>query len=193
MSTSPQPPRPPAPPQPPQSGSNIVAIVLLVLALVVLVSGIAVWAGLRFLSHNLHLRVDERGGGQKDVSINTPVGSIEVHHGVNEDSLGLPLYPGATRVPDKDSATVNLGFGGEASMQVRAAKFETSDSLERVKAFYKERLGGEVSKFTEEGASGKATFEIKTGDQEKIVVLEGAGSKTQIKLVRVSFGEHETN
>ena len=193
MSTSPQPPRPPAPPQPPQSGSNIVAIVLLVLALIVLVSGIAVWTGLKFLSQNFHLQVEERGGNHKEVSINTPVGSIEVHHEVNEDSLDLPIYPGATRVKDKDAATVNLAFGSELGMQVLAAKFETPDSLETVKAFYKEHLGSRVTKFSERGSSGKTTFEIKTDDQEKVVVLEGAGSKTQIKLVRVSFAEHESN
>ena len=193
MSTSPQPPRPPAPPQPPRSGSNIVAIALLVLALIVLVSGIAVWTGLKFLSHTFRLQVEERGGGQKEVSINMPFGSIEVHHEVNEDSLGLPLYPGATRVKDKDSATVNLGFGGEASVHVLAAKFETSDSLERVKAFYKERLGSEVSKFTDQGSGAKTTFEIKSDNQEKIVALEGGGNKTLIQLVRVSFGENVSN
>ena len=193
MSTSPQPPRPPVPPQPPRSGSNIVAIALLVLALIVLVSGIAVWTGLRFLSHNLRMQVEERGGRNKEVSINTPVGSIEVHHDVNEDSLGLPIYPGATRVKDKDSAAVNLGFGGEASVQVLAAKFETSDSLERVKAFYKEHLGSEVTKFTDQGSDGKTTFEIKTHNLEKVVALEGGGSRTLIKLVRVSFGKNESN
>jgi len=193
MSTSPQPPRPPVPPQPPRSGSNIVAIVLLVLALIVLVSGIAVWTGLRFLSHNLRMQVEERGSRGKEVSINTPVGSIEVHHDVNEDSLSLPIYPGATRVKDKDSASVNLGFGGEAGVQVLAAKFETSDSLERVKAFYKEHLGSEVTKFTDQGSDGKTTFEIKTHNLVKVVALEGAGSRTLIKLVRVSFGKNESN
>jgi len=193
MSTSPQPPRPPAPPQPPRSGSNIVTIVLLVLALIVLASGIAVWTGLRFLSHNLRMQVEERGGSHKEVSINTPVGSIEVHHDVNEDSLGLPIYPGARRVKDKDSATVNLGFGGEEGVQVLVAKFETSDSLESVKAFYKEHLGSEVTKFTDQGLSGKTTFEIKANGQEKVVAIEGAGSKTLIKLVRVSFGKNESN
>jgi len=193
MSTSPQPPRPPVPPQPPRSGSNIVAIALLVLALIVLVSGIAVWTGLRFLSHNLRMQVEERGGRNKEVSINTPVGSIEVHHDVNQDNLGLPIYPGATRVKDKDSAAVNLGFGGEQSVQILAAKFETSDSLERVKAFYKEHLGSEVTKFTDQGSDGKTTFEIKTHNLEKVVALEGGGSRTLIKLVRVSFGKDESN
>jgi hypothetical protein len=170
-----------------------VAIALLVLALIVLVSGIAVWTGLKFLSHNFRLQVEERGGGRKEVSINTPIGSIEVHHEVNEDSLGLPIYPGARRVKDKDSAAVNLGFGGEASVQVLVAKFETSDPLESVKAFYKERLGGEVSKFTDQGWNRKTTFEIKTKNLEKVVALEGEGSKTLIQLVRVSFGKNESN
>ena len=196
MSTSPQPPRPPVLPQPPRSGSNVVAIVLLVLALIVLVSGIAVWTGLRFLSHTVRLQVEEGGGGKKAVSINIPggkIGSIEVQHDVNEDSLGLPIYPGATRVKDKDSATVNLGFGGEAGVRIVAAKFETSDSLERVKAFYKERLGSEVTKFTDHGSEGKTTFEIKTHNLEKVVALEGGGSRTLIQLVRISFGKSESN
>ena len=193
MSTSPQPPRPPAPPQPPRSGSNIVAIALLVLALIVLVSGIAVWTGLKFLSHNFQVQVAERGGGQKGVSINTPIGSLEVHKDVNEATLDLPLYPGATRVNDKDSATVDFGFGDAAGVHIRVAKFETSDSLARVKAFYKERLGSQVTKFTGEGSNGKSTFEIKTGDQDRVVALEGAGSKTLIKLVRITFGKSESN
>jgi hypothetical protein len=96
-------------------------------------------------------------------------------------------------VKDKDSAAVNLGFGGEASVQVLAAKFETSDSLERVKAFYKEHLGSEVTKLTDRGSDGKTTFEIKTRNLEKVVALEGGGSRTLIKLVRVSFGKNESN
>jgi hypothetical protein len=170
-----------------------VAIALLVLALIVLVSGLAVWTGLKFLSHDLRLQVEERGDDHKEVSINTPVGSIEVHHDVNQDSLGLPIYPGATRVKDKDSAAVDLGFGGEQSVRVLAAKFETSDSLERVKAFYKAHLGSEVTKFTDQGSEGKTTFEIKTHNLEKVVALEGAGSRTLIQLVRVSFGKNESN
>jgi uncharacterized membrane protein YphA (DoxX/SURF4 family) len=61
MSTSPQSMRPPMPPQPPRPSSNIVAIALLVLALIVLVSGIAVWTGLKFLSHDLRLQLKGMG------------------------------------------------------------------------------------------------------------------------------------
>jgi hypothetical protein len=165
----------------------------LVLALIVLVSGIAVWTGLKFLSHSLRVQVEEREGHNKEVSINTPVGSIEVQREVDEDSLGLPLYPGAMRVKDKDSAAVNLGFAGEAGAHVLVAKFETADSFERVKAFYKERLGSHVTKFTEHGSYGQTSFEIETHNLIEVVALEGAGSHTIIKLVRVSFGKTEGN
>jgi hypothetical protein len=161
-------------------------------ALIVLISSMAVWTGLKFLSQNLHMQVAE-GGGKKDVSINTPVGSIEVHHDVDAASLDLPIYPGATPVKSKDSASVNLGFGSEANVRVLVAKFETPDTLEKVKNFYKVRLGTEVTKFTDEGAEGKTVFEIKGAQQEKVVALEGAGSKTLIKLVRVSFGKDDSN
>ena len=193
MSTSPEPPRPPAPPQPPRSGSNVVAIALLVLALIILVSGIAVWTGLKFLSHNLQVQVEERGGGNKEVSINTPVGSLEVHHDVNEDNLDLPIYPGAIRVKNKDSATVDFGFGGEAGLRILAARYETSDSMEAVKSFYKAQLGSTVTKFSDGGLGGKSAFEIKNKDLEKVVEIEGAGSKTVIKLVRISVGKGESN
>jgi hypothetical protein len=165
----------------------------LVLVLIVLVSGIAVWTGLKFLSHSLRVQVEEREGRNKEVSINTPVGSIEVHHEVDEDSLSLPIYPGATRVKDKDSAAVNLDFAGEEGVRVLATKFETTDSLERVKTFYKQRLGSEVTKLTDDGSHGKTTFEIETHNLFKVVALESAGSRTRIQLVRVSFGKSESN
>jgi len=193
MSTSPQPPRPPIPPQAPRSSSNIVAIALLILALIVLVSGIAVWTGLKFLSHNIRLQVEPRGASDKQVSISTPVGSLEVHHDVNEASLNLPIYPGATRMKDNDSATVDLAFGSEQSVHVLAAKFQTPDSLESVTTFYKERLGSQVNKFTEKNAGRKVVLEMKSPGQEKVVTLEVAGSKTLITLVHVSFGEGESN
>jgi hypothetical protein len=189
----PQAPTPPVAPQPPRSRSNIVAIALLVLALIVLVSGIAVWTGLRFLSHNLSVQVKERLANQKDVAINTPVGSMEVHQNVSEDNLDLPIYPGAVRVKNKDSATVDFGFGGDAGVHIVAARFETTDSAEAVRTFYKEHLGSAVTKFTDPGLTGKSSFEIKDKDLDKVVEIEAQGGKTVIKLVRIAVGKGESN
>jgi len=148
---------------------------------------------LKFLSHGLRVQVEEKGASRKEVTINTPVGSVEVHKNVSTDNLDLPIYRGAVRMKDEDSATVDLGFGDEAGVHIMAARFETTDSPEAVKSFYKEHLDRAVSKFTEHGLTGNSSFEIKDKDLEKVVEIETTGGKTVIKLVRISVGKGEGN
>ena len=193
MATNPQPPRPPAPPQPPGSRSNFVMIALLLLALIIVVGGIGVLVGLRVLSNVVNVHVDQAHAGKKDVSIKTPFGSLEVNQGVNEASLGLPVYPGATPIKEHDSATLNINIADEANLRVLAGKFETMDSLDKVIAFYHDRLGDQVTKFKEKDAEGKTVFEIKHDKQDKVVALKSDGEKTVIELVRVSEGRPEAN
>ncbi len=193
MATSPQPSRPPAPPQPPGSRGPVLIIVLLLLALIVLVGGLGVWVGLRFLSNAVHVQVNQEGSGKKEVSIKTPVGSLEVNQDVNEASLGLPIYPGATRLKDHDSATVNIDIADEANVRVLAGKFETPDSVDKVRAFYHDRLGDQVTRFKDKDEEGKTVFEIKHDKQDKVVSLKSDGDKTVIELVRVSEGSREAN
>ena len=185
--------RPPQPPAPPRPGTSLVALAVLVLAVIVLASALAIWVGLRFLSSNVQVRVEEGSRGQKEVSIRTPVGSLEVQPEVNEAALGLPVYPGAQRVTDKEAATVNLDFPGKENVRILVAKFVTSDAPEKVRDFYKERLGSEVTKFTERTAEGKTVFELKESGQERVVALERKGGGTEIALVRVAHGEGSTN
>lgn len=189
-------PQPPLAPPPPRKGGHILAIVLLVLALVVLVSASAVLIGLRFLSRVVQVHVDEGRGGKKGVSINTPAGkvfSLEVNKEVSEAALGLPIYPGSKRVKDEDSAMVNIGVPGEQKVRVVAAKFETSDPIDKVTGFYRGRLGSQVTKFTEKDSEGKTVIEIEHNDQEKIVALKGIWPGTRIELVRVEHAEGESN
>jgi hypothetical protein len=193
MSTVPQSPRPPAAPPPPRTGSHLLAISLLVLALIIVVSIMTVVIGLRFLARGVKVNVADAGAGKKEVSIKTPVGSLEVNQDVNEARLGLPIYPGAERAKDQGSANVNISIGDEEGVRVVAAKFQTADALEKVRDFYKQRLGADVTKFTERNQDGSTVFEIKRSGQEKIVAIHGAGPMTQIELVRVIHGPGETN
>jgi len=193
MATNPLPPRPPAPPQPPRSGSHAVTIALLILALIIVVAGLAVWAGLRVISNAVHVQVGHADGGKKEVSIKTPLGSLEVNQGVNEAGLGLPIYPGATRLKDQDSATVNINIADQTKFRVLAGKFETLDSLDKVRTFYHDRLGDQVTKFKDRDQEGKTVFEIKHDKQDKIVALKSVGDKTLIELVCVSEGQQEAN
>jgi hypothetical protein len=189
MATTPQPPRPPVPPR---TGSHVIAIALLTLALIVTVCGLAVWIGLRFLSRTVKVQVEDSGGGNKAITIKTPVGSLDVGGEVDEGRLGLPVYPGAIRMK-KEGAKVDIDLPGEESVRVLAAVFETPDELETVREFYKNRLGSEVTKFTEKNHEGKTVFEIRRHGQEKIVALRHTGSGTRIEMARVTHGREETN
>lgn len=190
-----QPPRPPAPPAPPRSGSNILAIVLLGLALIVVVSGLVVWFGLHYLSHNIRVSEHESEQGKKQVAISTPFGGLHVNTGkaVTEASLRLPIYPGAMQVKNDDSATVSLGLPGANSVGIVVGKFESSDPLDKVEKFYHDRLGSEVTKFTERDNEGKTVFEIKQKDDERVVALKSTDGGTRIELVHVGHAQGETS
>lgn len=196
--TAPQAPRPPAPPNPPgppRRGSNVLAIVLLTLALIVVVSGLAVWVGFHYLVRNFRVHERDAAGGGKQVSISTPFGGIHVDQGkgVNEASLGLPLYPGAKQVTDNGSASISLGLPDSNSMHLVVGKFETPDPPDKVEAFYHNRLGSEVTKFTARDREGKTVFEMKHNDDEKVVALKSIDDGTRIELVHVGHARGESN
>lgn len=214
MSTTYNPPQPPAPPSPPRSGSNIVAIVLLVLALIVVLCIGAIWVGVRFVSHEV--RVSQRGeDGHKTVSIQTPVGSLEVRKetDVSEMSLGLPFYPGATRVQGDGSAGVSLSLPGSQALRIVAAKFETPDGKGKVASYYEKRLTQEVGPFTHRNdlgeddhnfngdvgnfsgtdSEGNIVFQIKRKGEIRVAAVKHGAGHTRIDLVRIQHGPAEAN
>jgi len=161
--------------------------------MIVVAAGLAVWVGLHVIAHAVHVQVEQSGNGQKEVSIKTPLGSLEVHPEVNAASLDLPIYPGAQRMKDHNSATVDISVADEAKMSALAAKFETTDSYEKVRIFYHDRLGDQMTKYQEKDEQGKTVFELKNDDEHRVVVLKSAGDKTEIELVRVFEGHSEGN
>ncbi len=194
MAASPNPPRPPEPPPPPRSNSPILAIALLVLALIVVVGGLMIYTGVSILSRTVKVQVDQSNGGKKkEVSIRTPLGSLEVHKDVDVERIGLPLYPGAARLHDEDSATVNINIAGEQNVRVLVAKFETSDPIDKVRDYYHAQLGSQVTRYAEKDEEGKTVFEIKRNNQEKVVALKNVGDQTHIDLVRVVHGDDVGN
>ena len=195
MGTAPQPPRAPVAPPPPRTGSHLVAIVLLVLALIIVVCGITLYTGVHFLSHNVQLQMEKGPEGSKDVSIKTPVGDFEVHKdsNVTEARLGLPIYPGGQPMGNDFTGIVSMQFPGEQMVNVRVAKFKTPDAVELVEKFYQDRIGKNVTKFTERNSEGKTVFEIKREGEEKVVALKGLLTGTEIELVRVLHGEKQVN
>src|ERR1019366_4562442 len=87
------------------------------------------------------VRVDkDEKGEEKNVQVDTPFGHVHVNtNQITPADLGLPVYPGAQQIKDKDdhtSADVNVGFG-QWEVKVKAISFSTPDSRDKVIAFYK--------------------------------------------------------
>lgn len=103
--------------------------------------GLALAAGLA----GCRVHVDKGANGEdKTVQVDTPFGGVHVNTDqISASDLGLPLYPGAQQVKGDDShksADVHMGFG-EWQLRVRAVSYSTSDSRDKVAAFYKKALG----------------------------------------------------
>jgi hypothetical protein len=104
-------------------------------------AGLALVAGIA----GCRIHVDKDANGkEKNVQVDTPFGGVHVNTDqITAADLGLPVYPGAELAKGNDhdkSADVNMGFG-EWQLHVRAVKYSTTDSEEKVTAFYKKALG----------------------------------------------------
>jgi hypothetical protein len=87
-----------------------------------------------------------------NVQMRTPFGDmhIKTSDDANIAGIGLSPYPGAVPVKehdgkDKDAADINLNFG-DFHLGVKAASFQSSDSTDKVEAFYRNDMAryGEV-------------------------------------------------
>jgi len=82
-------------------------------------------------------------GRDKNVQVDTPFGGVHVNTDqTTATDLGLPAYPGAQAVRDKDndkSADVHLGFG-EWELRVKAVNYSAADSQDKVEAFYQKAM-----------------------------------------------------
>jgi hypothetical protein len=109
-------------------------------------NGIKVVAGLALLAAIAGCRVrteKDANGEEKTVQVDTPFGGVHVNtDALTAADLGLPVYPGAELIKGDDqhkSADVHMGFG-EWQLRVRAVSYSTTDSQDKVVAFYKKAL-----------------------------------------------------
>jgi hypothetical protein len=185
--------RPPAaiPPQRRDSSTAVWWILGIVAGgiVVMVVFGLAL-AGL--LLHNLHVR----NQGQ-NVEIQTPVGGLKVSkdpaHGVD-----LPVYPGSTTA-DSHNANVELSSGDEG-FELAVEKYDTGDELQKVSAWYAQRLGpnfrlekqGTQTKIhgVETISDADIVYVDDRGDAARVVALTRKGDRVEIALLRV--GKKET-
>jgi hypothetical protein len=165
--------------------------------------------------------VDSNKHGDNDnVKIATPFGgmSVKTNDSVVE-GIGLPVYPGAELVKKKDkdsgSADVNLSFG-RFQLRVKAASYRSTDSPDKLAAFYREALKryGDVIQCSHDKPVGTPTrtsegltcnedhdkhvtvnddmsgkMELKAGSKQHqhIVAIDPEGSGTKFGLVALDL------
>jgi len=128
--------------------------------------------------------------GKKEIEVKSPWGSFDAAASTSPGKLGLPLYPGAKLLKEdagKNTGSLHfdLSIGGKPDVQFMVGKFQTPDSLEKVRDFYEKGLGKAVIKFTEKTEDGALLFEMKHKKGGKFVKLKRANGGTEIDLVRV--------
>jgi hypothetical protein len=187
-------------------------------AVIAMVVASGMMAGCRVDSH--------KNGDNENVQIATPFGgmSVKTNGAVLTEGTGIDVYPGAQLIKkekghDDGAADVNMSFG-KFSLRVKAVTYRTSDSPEKVLAFYKQGLTkfGTVIECSNDSPVGTPTktadglgcdkqkerhitvdsdlssrsLELKTGSKQHqhIVSIDPDGSGTKIGLVALDLPSH---
>ena len=148
--------------------------------------------------------------GNDNVRIATPFGGMQVKTNDSTvlEGMGLPAYPGATLVKkdnDHGAADVNMNFGS-FHLRVKAASYQTPDSPEKVKAFYRKALGvyGDIIECSNDKSVGEPTHTaegLTCDDNHKHVAIDDdmsrklelkAGSKQHQHIVAIDPNEAGT-
>lgn len=151
----------PISPSPRKPGSSALKIILIVVgvffALGVIGAGIVGYGVYRF-SKSVH----KDANGQ--ITMNTPFGAVHTVPSatLTESDLGIAIYPGAE--PDKNG--VRMDMGGKTMI---TGNFLTSDSQDKVIAFYKDKAGPSAGLIT-------------TADGMEISQPNGAESSVGIRI-----------
>ena len=137
------------------------------------------------------VHVDKGANGEdKDVQVDTPFGGIHVNSDqTTAADLGLPAYPGAQIVADKDndkSADIHMGFG-EWELRVMVVNYSSTDSQDKVEAFYKKALGRYGDVLT---CQGNEPVGKPTETAEGLTCKEDKPANVQVNDHGQSFGYH---
>ncbi len=168
---------------PAKKGSPVLKIVLLVLGVFVLVGILSAAAGIYFL-YKAKQKVSGMIEAAKTVSSAVGTPEVQIRKGgagsaaAASATVDVPSYPGSA--PTSSGGGISLGSLGGVSGQ----EFETSDPVEKVLDFYKEKFGSKISIVQSEG---NATFSLKVGNAVTTVTItrdEEAG-KTKINIARM--------
>jgi hypothetical protein len=165
-----------------QRGGVIGWLVMMFLAV-----SVALVVAVVFIAHTI--KVHESGTGN-DVKVDTPFGSVHVSHNAagQPETAGIPLYPGAKPLKNKENAVVDLSSGfGDSDLHIVAGKWETPDPIDKVRRFYEERFP-EMSVVQHHD---RVEMHGVNGKSKRVISLRERNGSTEISLA--SVGEPKAN
>lgn len=166
-----------------KGGSPILKIVLIVLGILALVTvvgiGSCVYIGYR-IKQKATAMMESAGTATRGLS--TPEIHIEKGGAGSEAEASataeVPPYPGSTAT----EAGGELSFGGMGGISGQG--YETEDSLEKVVAFYKDKLGSKA-RFQQSGGNAVFTLMTSKGMTTVTITREDEAEKTKINITRI--------
>jgi flagellar basal body-associated protein FliL len=167
----------PPPSPPPTGGSSALKIILIIIAVVVGLGILSVGAFSFFVYHIAKSSHITQEGDH--VKAETPFGSFESSKDPEQTAkdLGVDVYPGA-QVQKNGTASVTLG-----NMHTVAANFESSDSVDKVCAFYKSKFPNSTV-----NTSDQNHCTIVSSDQKNMITInvQASGDTTKFQITSVS-------
>jgi len=167
---------------PPSAGSSSALKIILIILGVIVVIGILGLASLSFVAHRFLAQSHVSQDG-KHVKVDTPFGAVETNKDPAQvaKDLGIDIYP-AAELQNNSAATATFGGIHSAS-----AAFTTSDSVDKVCAFYKSKFPAAMVT-----TSGDNRCTLISNDQKNMITIniesKGAGTKIQLTNVTKTSG-----
>jgi len=163
-----------AAPPPAKGGSSALKIILIIVGVIVLI-GILGMVTCGVLIHRIakNAKVSQKGDS---VKIETPFGNIDSDPQKVAEELGVEIYPGA-EVQKNGTASVSFG-----SLHTVTAIFQSSDSVDKICDFYKEKFPGAAMNSVENGRCS-----IIAGDKtnQTTIAVEPSGDGSKLTIVKL--------
>ena len=166
------------PPPPPSTGGGSTVKILLIVVAVVVGIGILGIVTVGVIGYRVAKSAHVTQEGDH-VKVDTPFGSVETSKDPDQAAkdLGIDLYPGA-EVQKNGSASMTFG-----NIHTVTASFESSDSVDKVCAFYKSRFPNSTVT-----TSDQNRCTIVSNDQKNMITIsvQGSGDTTKFQIANVS-------
>jgi hypothetical protein len=127
---------------------------------------------------------DEKG---QKVEVTTPAGKVTLHATDSVKSVGLPIYPGAELA--ESGGGIELTAPNDKSVAVTGVSYRTSDSPDKVDAWYRAKLGPDFERHLPGDRAGKWNIQgvdLESGDIA--YVAQGEGLMRIVAIKRISDG-----